>query len=174
MTGTGEEDAIRELVDFIGARLAEDRKGALEASPGFWKVENGGREVWTERRTPTLVVHFTWPQEARHIAWWSQQRVLDEVNAKGLLLELHAERFRRGGELARRAGAADPRFTVLVAPGLEGGLAVVREWTCICGSGDDGEWHTLACTISNTPEEVWNSTEGEEGEVSEASSGVTA
>jgi hypothetical protein len=99
MTGTGEEDAIRELVDFIGARLAEDRKGALEASPGFWKVENGGREVWTERRTPTLVVHFTWPQEARHIAWWSQQRVLDEVNAKGLLLELHAERFRRGGEL---------------------------------------------------------------------------
>jgi hypothetical protein len=32
---------------------------------------------------------------------------------------------------------------------------VVGEWTCICGSGDDGEWHTLACAISNTPEEVW-------------------
>ncbi len=29
-------------------------------------------------------------------------------------------------------------------------------WRCICGSGDDGEWHTAACAISNTPDDVWN------------------
>ena len=28
-------------------------------------------------------------------------------------------------------------------------------WTCICGSGDDGEWHTFMCAASNTPDDVF-------------------
>lgn len=29
-------------------------------------------------------------------------------------------------------------------------------WHCICGSGDGGEWHSLMCAISNTPDDVWD------------------
>ena len=29
------------------------------------------------------------------------------------------------------------------------------EWHCICGSGDNGEWHSLMCVASNTPDEEW-------------------
>lgn len=31
----------------------------------------------------------------------------------------------------------------------------MTEWRCICGSGDDGEWHSLMCVASNTPDDEW-------------------
>lgn len=29
------------------------------------------------------------------------------------------------------------------------------EWHCVCGAGDDAEWHSLFCVASNTPDEYW-------------------
>lgn len=31
----------------------------------------------------------------------------------------------------------------------------MTEWRCICGSGDDGEWHSAMCVASNTPDDEW-------------------
>lgn len=36
----------------------------------------------------------------------------------------------------------------------------VTDWHCICGSGDDGEWHSLMCVASNTPDEEWRPSSG--------------
>ena len=29
------------------------------------------------------------------------------------------------------------------------------EFHCICGSGDEAEWHSLLCVAGNTPDDEW-------------------
>jgi hypothetical protein len=95
MAGTGEE-SMEALVEFVGARLAEDRQWA------HWATRDGQTE-WFNRSllrqpdsdqeiyTAAGVVALVGAPYGPHIARWDPQRVLDEVNAKGLLLERAAE-----------------------------------------------------------------------------------
>jgi hypothetical protein len=39
----------------------------------------------------------------------------------------------------------------------------LSEWDCICGSGDDGEWHSLLCAAHNTPDDVFYGETTEDG-----------
>jgi hypothetical protein len=55
-------------------------------------------------------------------------------------------------ELSAEERAIVDRFEAAEYP-LE--VAAVN-WRCICGSGDDGEWHSLMCAASNTPDYVWS------------------
>lgn len=38
------------------------------------------------------------------------------------------------------------------------------EWHCICGAGDNAEWHSLMCVAHNTPDDYWHS-DGEPGQL---------
>jgi hypothetical protein len=107
MAGTGEE-SMEALVEFVGARLAEDRQWA------HWATRDGQTE-WFNRSllrqpdsdqeiyTAAGVVALVGAPYGPHIARWDPQRVLDEVNAKGLLLERAAARFRVSEELGDAA-----------------------------------------------------------------------
>jgi hypothetical protein len=102
------EESMNALVEFVGARLAEDRRWAHWATRGgqtSWhnrsiqRHPDSPQEIYTADGAVAEVVHWAGP----HIARWDPQRVLDEVNAKGLLLERAAARFRVSGELGDAA-----------------------------------------------------------------------
>lgn len=93
-----------ELVAWLRAQLDDDERVALAATPEAWITANRCVEVAGRRMVASVVPYVPQVTDAEHIARWDPARVLQEVEAKRLILDLYVEAV----EFERRPDSAFP------------------------------------------------------------------
>ena len=96
------------LVQFLRARLEEDRARALAAAPSTWHPSPEGDEVWSDDGVDDVPVCEGFALSSgqvratvQHVVAWQPSRVVAEVEAKAAIMAVH---FRRGDDERLRMG----------------------------------------------------------------------